>query len=68
MMASSYKNKFDKKNFLGDIKKDIILSARMAMNECAKIASKELQNEYITIIDCFYNDYEPEWYVRGYGL
>lgn len=38
------------------------------MSECAKIASKKIEEEYLTIIRMFYDDYEPIVYNRGYGL
>lgn len=54
--------------FINDLEKDMKTFESIYLRNCARLASEELEEQYLFIIDQFYNDYSPTQYVRTYGM
>lgn len=54
--------------FFNDLEKDITVFKKKVLINCARIASGVLEDEYLTIMDMFYEDYSPIFYDRTYGV
>ena len=54
--------------FINDLEKDMHTLESMILQNCARLTSEELEEQYLFIIDQFYADYAPTQYVRTYGM
>lgn len=54
--------------FFNDLEKDVEVFKNKVLINCARIASEVLEDEYLTIMDMFYEDYFPIYYDRTFGL